>query len=69
MPKLTTINVTTDVREELEDIQKYLEETRGVNPSANDAVAHILAFWQQKREDKGKEIRDPEQSQNSTTEE
>lgn len=64
MPELTTINITKDVRADLEEVKDFLRENRGVNPSANDALAHLLRFWEEKREDKGKEIRDPEQAQN-----
>jgi len=54
MPRLTTINITKPVREELEDVKDFLRENKGRNPSANDAVAHLIDFWMQKCEDKGK---------------
>ena len=66
MPELTTINITKPQREELEEMRSFLIEEYGVNPSLTDCVGHLIRFWKQ---NKGKENRDPEQSQNSTTEE
>jgi len=47
--KTTTIELTVGNRNELAEVQKWLKNTRNVNPSANDAVSHLIRFWKQKK--------------------
>lgn len=68
MSQGTSIGISEGNRDELLKVQKFLEDSRNISASANDAVAHLLAFWEQNREDKGKES-GPAQTRNSKTEE
>jgi len=65
MTTRTTIEITKGNRKELMKVQEYLEETRHVNACANDALAHLLAFWEQKREDKDKRSQGPDNIESS----
>jgi len=64
--KTTTIRVTKGNREKLQELQEYIEETRNLSsPTPNDALAHLLAFWEQKREDKDKRSQGPDNIESS----
>ena len=65
MVNQTTISLTKEQKENLEEVREFLRKKYGT-ASYGDAVIHLYRFWNQ---NKGKEKRDPVQSQNSTTEE
>ena len=52
MPKLTTLNITKEQRERLEDVRGFIEKQYGTNASLSDCVGHLIRFWNQNRGNK-----------------